>query len=349
MDQTIEYMASQSDLTPLVERWLELDRQPLHDPLINAARWLHNARETAPWRARLLQKLDTFVQDEKQPLALRARIVTALCLGGNAGVDALFRQMLASPQPAARHLAALGIGLSQDSKAVDLLTPLLNDPFPVVYKAASLALVAIGTRPALEAVADCLLQGSEDLRRSAAQALANHVEEGHPTLKEGATLEDLLVRKAVVAGLQRLRAPWAVAMIEKIRLEDSEWVVKNAATQALEELARPYEYIPHRLPELTETPWLIAFAGEKGIGVAPGKAAVDLLLLALKEGKEEQRLAALDTIRLNGDSRGVLAVYQVYYTAQGDLFEAAYQTLWHLSASGVLLPSPAQFGLSHPG
>ncbi len=347
-EQTIEYMASRSDLTQVVDHWLKLDSPPLHKQAISAARWLRNAREEAPWRTKLLQGLAVLVQDEKQPLALRTRIMTALCLGSSSGVDTLFRQMFSSPQPAARQIAALAAGLMREFKAVDELARLLDDPFPVVYKAAGLALVAIGTRPALEAVADCLVQGSEDLRQSAARVLANHVEEGHPTLKEGATLEDLLVRKAVVAGLQRVRQPWALTMLEKMRHEDSEWVVKNAANQALEELAQPYENIPHQLPPLTETPWLIAFAGEKGIGVAPGRAAVDLLLLALKEGKEEQRLAALDTIRLTGDSHGVLPVYQVFYSTHGDLFEAAYQTLWHLAASGVSLPPPEHLGHINP-
>jgi hypothetical protein len=222
---------------------------------------------------------------------------------------------------------------------------LLSDISLDVRRTACLALVAIGNKPSLECVADALISGDDDLRRAAAEALANHPEEGYPTLKEGATLDDVLVRKAVVSGLQRVRQPWAIQIIEKIHLEDEQWVVKDAAAQALKELAQPNPFIPRQIPPVYNLPWLIAFAGERGIGVSPGKAAQDLLKLAFKEGKVEQRIAAMNYIAIFGDSSDVLPLYQVLYSEeQGELKEAAFNAIWHLAAAGVELPPPAQFG-----
>jgi hypothetical protein len=56
----------------------------------------------------------------------------------------------------------------------------------------------------------------------------------------------------------------------------------------------PDPRLPRPLPELTQTPWLIAFAGERGIGAAPGKAARSVVA-GFIGGNIEQRLAAVET------------------------------------------------------
>jgi HEAT repeat protein len=276
---------------------------------------------------------------------MRARVITALAATDRGAIGVLFRQLLGSPQPVQRQLACLGCGMIRDAKSIDELAKLTYDTIPIVFRSACLALVAIGSQAALEGVAETLLHGNEDQRQAAAEALANHPEEGHPTLQEGARLDDLLVRKAVIAGLKRVRQPWANQLIEKMRVEDPQWVVKNAASEAVEEMSQPLRQPPKPLPILTETPWLISYAGERGVGVAPGRPALDLLLLALREGKEEQRLAALEWIKRTGESAGVLATYHAFFNSQGDVNEAAYDTLWHLAGAGIDLPEPAQFGL----
>ncbi|HZD55096.1 MAG TPA: HEAT repeat domain-containing protein, partial [Anaerolineales bacterium] len=237
-----------------------------------------------------------------------------------------------------RLIGVLGLGMCSDAKTVVELQALLEDPHPLIRQAACLSLVSVGTIPALEAVAGALLQGEEDVRRAAAEALANHPEEGHPVLVDGSTVEDLLVRRAVVFGLAKIREPWAIQILEKMQIEDGQWVVRNAATQALEEIARPDPRLPRPRPSLSETPWLIAFAGEKGIGISPGKPAEGLLIKALAEGTDEQRIAALDRLGLLASKEAIPGIYQVLANGHGDLREAAFNSLWHMAAAGVDLP-----------
>jgi HEAT repeat protein len=113
------------------------------------------------------------------------------------------------------------------------------------------------------------------------EALANNVEEGQPALRDGSNMEDLLVRRAVVFGLARVNEPWALEILEKIQLEDQQWLVRNAAVQVMENLKRPKRYIPSPSVPLQDVPWLIDFASKLGIGVAPGKPAVNLIIQAL--------------------------------------------------------------------
>ena len=339
------FMAAQQSNAPVVDLLLQTTQEPLYNELLRVARWTSYAQDNAQWRTPVMRQLAMILQNESNPQGLRARAMAALSVAGISGAGVLFRQLMNSRLPDQRLIAALGCGYLRDTKTVDDLNSLLSDVMPGVHCAASLALVAIGNKQALECVADSLLSGDDDLRRSAAEALANNPEEGYPTLKEGAGLDDVLVRKAVIFGLQRIHQPWATEIIEKLYVGDEQWVVKDAAAQALKELALTNPSIPKPYPPTYNLPWLIAFGGERGIGVAPGKAAWDLLMLALKEGNESQRIATMEYLSFHGDSSSVAPLYHILYSDNERLSEAAYQALWYLSAAGFELPSPTQFGL----
>ena len=207
-----------------------------------------------------------------------------------------------------------------------------------------MALVSIGTNEALEAVAHTLLNGDEDIRRAAAEALANDPKEGYEMLRDGTTISDILLRRAVVYGLGRVSQPWATEILQKVQIDDDQWVVRNAATEVLEAKAHPGARAPRKLKAPSESPWLIQFAGKQGVGISPGAPATDILLLALKSGDADARLAALPYLKFT-PSEGVIAqLYEAMYTDDPELREAAYNTLWELGTSGVKLPHPSQYG-----
>jgi HEAT repeat protein len=158
-------------------------------------------------------------------------------------------------------------------------------------------------------------------------------------------MEDLLVRRAVVFGLARVKKPWAISRLEQIQVEDSQWAVKSVAQQALEDIHNPDPHIPVPLPPLTETPWLIAYAGKKEIGVAPGEPAKELVLQAFDSDDMQERLAALDYFRLNSSEKAVVPVIQLLYEDEDLVKEKAYITLFNMAATGIIIPPPEKFGL----
>jgi len=342
----LHYLAAQDAQSAWLAGMLKEDREdPLLRGLLHAARWLGDAPEIYPWGVSVMRSLASYLAKERLPMTLRGRILTALALSGNSGVPVLLRQMLSSPQAIVRQMAVLGMGMLREAKCVTELNNLIRDPSPGVSRAAILALVAIGDKAALEAVAYCLLQGDESLRKAAAEALANNPEEGHPTLQEGSALQDAAVRRAAVFGLGRVKEPWAITILENLRTEDKQWVVQDAASQVLQTVNNPHPRTPRVLPPLTHTPWLIAFAGERGMGVAPGKPAFDLLNRALNEGDEDQKMAGMYYLGQNGSESAVLPLYHVYFSSSGDLREGGFSALWNLAATGVPLPPPMEYGL----
>lgn len=347
---TLSYLLAQRNDSPIVAEILEESQAPLELTAVKIGRWLSLANENSRWNNSAMRKLAIILQNDYNPLSLRSRALVALSSTRNAGVSTLLKQLMESELISQRQLAALGTGILRDPKLVQSLNSLLEDAFPITRQAACLALVAIADRQSLEYVADALIGGDEDLRRSAAEALANNVEEGYPTLREGASIDDVLVRKASIFGLQRIALSWSTDIIEKLHVEDEQWVVKDAASQALHELALPNPRIPKPFPQLHNLPWLIAFAGERGIGVAPGKAAWDLLMLSLREGNEEQMIAALQFLAIHGNASAIQPIQEMIdsNSISLDVKEAAYNTLFSLTVSSILTPDIVKHDIAQP-
>jgi HEAT repeat protein len=343
---TLQYYSAFGDASPLVNTLsTKLDR-PLARNLLTIARWLRDAPRQAPWRGRVMAKLADLLRLDGQPLGLRGQALAAFVQSGDPSTAILLRQLMTEQSGALLQLVALGCGALQDSKSVAELIGLLGNVNPTVRRAACLALVSIGTGEAMDAVASVLLHGDEDSRRAAAESLANHPGEGHAMLREGAVMkDDLMVRRAAVYGLARIPEDWSDELLTKMQVEDDQWAVRNAAVEVVENRLHPNPRIPRRLPPPSESPWLIAFAGKQGLGVSPDKPPTDLLLLALKSGTEEERLGALTYLRMMPTEGVFGALYQAMYAGEPELREAVFQTLYEMSARGVEVPDPAQFGV----
>jgi HEAT repeat protein/energy-coupling factor transporter ATP-binding protein EcfA2 len=343
--QVMRYLAAFTDATPLIQSLLAEQDLPLQRSRLTAAQMLREAPRTAPWRNPLIANLIEFLQQEDLPLGLRGQALAALVLTNDPSLGLLFRQWLGSLSNELRLLAALGAGAIRDTKSVEGLANLLFESIGPAQRAACLALVAIGTPPALEAVATALLRGDEDLRRAAAEALANDPKEGREALREGISSDDILMRRAIVYGLARIPEDWATEILQKTQIEDTQWIVRNVATELLDSRARTNPRIPRRLSAPSETPWLVEFAGRQGMGISPGQPATDLLLQAFKGSNHDEQRAAIAYLR-HTPSEGIVAeLYRAYYGDKPELRELAYQTLCDYARGGFKLPPPMQFGL----
>ena len=340
----MRYFAVQGDANKLVQSLLETSSLPLHRPLFAAARWLRDVPKNAPWRGRLLGTLAAIMQTEGIPLSLRGQAMAAFAASNDSNAATLFRQFATSTSFELVHLAVLGSGTMRDVKAISVLENAMEAPSLSVRRAACMALVAIGTNESLEIVAQTLLSGDEDIRRAAGEALANDSNEGYSMLRDGITINDILLRRAVVYGLGRVQHPWAMDTLKKLQIEDEQWVVRNAATEVLDAKSHLGSLAPSKLRAPADTPWLIEFAGKQGMGISPGVPATDILLLALKGDDPDARMAALPFLKYT-PSEGVLTqLYSAMFKDDPELREAAYNTIWEIGLSGVKLPHPSQYG-----
>jgi len=339
------YLAAFGDATAVVDALLKEEDTLFARPTLTAARLLRDAPKQAPWRGKVMGALVQILQNSEQPLNLRGQAVAAFVASGDPAVGTLFRQLTALQSPDLRQLVALGSGAIHDDKSIDTLAALTQDFAPNVRQAAALALVAIGIPKALETAAHVLLSGDEETRRAVAEAFAGNTAEGHEALKDGASSQDILVRRAVVFGLARIRTPWALEMLQQMQVGDEQWVVRTAATQALEGLDNPDPRIPHYLTPPHETPWVIEFAGQHGMGVTPGQSAIDIFLLALKSEKVEEKMGAVSYLRYQTSEGVIAAFYGLLFGENYELRETVFTVLAEMAYNGVKMPSPKQYGL----
>lgn len=341
----LHYLAARGDASAVAEMMLKDSDLPLHNRSFEVARWLRDASKEASWRSKAFASLLAILQAEGQPVGLRGQAMAAFATSSDPGAATLFRQLLSSRSFELIPLAALGSGALRDMKAIDALVELMQAPVGSVRRAVCLALVAIGTEKSLEGVARALLQGDEELRRAAAEALANDPVEGHAMLREGATLADILVRRAVVHGLARVGQPWATETLQRMQVEDDQWAVRNLANQYLEQMHSMDTRVPRPLTTPSESAWLIAFAGKQKMGIPRGGPATDVLLSAFKQGDTEERLAALPYLKRVANEGIIGALYHAMYGEDPEVREAAFQAIGEIGANGHKLPHPNQFGL----
>lgn len=342
---TLQYLAARGDASAVADILLKQSDLPLHQSTFVVARWLRDAPKEAKWRAKAFASLLSILQADGQPVSLRAQALAAFVVSGDPGTGTLFRQLLSSRSFTVIPLAALGSGALRDRKAVPMLEEIMQAPVGAVRRAACLALVAIGMDKAFEAVARALLQGDDELRNAAAQALANDPNEGHEALKEGATLADIMVRRAVVHGLARVEQPWAVELLQHMQVEDDQWAVRNLANQYVEEITHRDPRVPRRLNPPSETPWLIEFASKQGVGIPRGGPATDILIQSFKYGSTEERLAAIPYLKRIANEGVIGALYNGVYGEDPEVSEAAFLAIQEIAANGMAIPHPNQFGL----
>ena len=347
--QTLYYLAHYGNPTQAIQKILSESDSVLNQHLFSIGRWLKTAPANAAWRSTILMEIAKVFTKPGIALAQRGQAASALALSRINGIAQVFIRQLRQSDPEILQISALGLGLTQQAESVPHLQALFDNPNPRVYRAACLGLAAIGNDPALEALVDALLNYHDDLRQAAAEALANHVREGHPTLQDAAQregAESAALRRAAVYGLARIHEPWADALLDQLQY-DEEWVVRNGAVALLEARRKTNPFIPRPLTPPAQTSWLLTFAARQGLGISPAQDPTDILLQVLQYGEPEEKLAVLAYLRTR-PSEGVIA--KLYHALRGnddiDLRESIYLTLFWMAASGVRLPSAKKYGLS---
>ena len=343
--QALRFLAASSPNPSWIFQILEDLRAPLYPSLMMVARWLADAPASNEWRTHVMHNMAQILQNDAIPLGTRAKVAAAFLTSRDSATPRLFKQLLSHQSFYVRQIAILGCGaLANPHYLTDILETLI-DPEASVRTAACLALSAIPGDTALSGLVEILMQGDEDIRQAAAEALALNHMEGKQVLEELVGVEDLLTRRATVFGLVQIREEWSRKLLEKIAVEDGQWVVRNAASHALAEFQKPNSAIPSPLPPPSENAWMLTFASKLGMGIRPGHPATDVLLAALKSGSLEEQILAMMYLRTE-PSEGVVAVlYNALYSDQSRLHEPSLTTLWLMMLSGFKLPSPTQFGL----
>jgi HEAT repeat protein len=121
-------------------------------------------------------------------------------------------------------------------------------------------------------------------------------------------------------------------LLEKVAREDEQWIVRMAATTAIDELEEQKKISGVAPPpEIDQLPWLISWAATQGEGVGLGDAARRMLRRALIEGDAPTRLAAIQVVTQMGRPDDVEPLRTAMTGSEPDAVSAAMKALAEIS------------------
>ena len=332
----LRHFAVESDMAEYVQGLKSQMDDPLSRALLVAGFWLRGAPAEAKWRNHILSALAVKVQDELSPYGIRQRALQAMVYAEEKPAKALFEQMLNSQSSASRTLGALGLGGLESSESIgELERRLRSEEDEIVRFSICLSLVAIGTSESLIILGRLLLKGVDTDQLFGAQALSSHLGEGVAMLAEAAEMEDVAIRRAAVYGLGQVQSDEVVEQLKKIQVEDDQAIVRNAATEVLEQRTNPVNMISRRPKRVADVAWLIEFASQSGMGISSGRGAHEVLRRALLMGTQDQQIAALEAIASFGIADLLLDVFEAMKSEDRKIANTAFETLWMLEAGGA--------------
>jgi HEAT repeat protein len=251
----------------------------------------------------------------------------------------------ALPKVHGRLLAGLigSIGVRRDPEAVSALARAAKDDDPVVAGAAIMALGAIGTESAAQALAG--LQVSPALSRTQARAritAAGRLKTAGANLQAAAIYRDLMqasqpqsIRIAALKGLIGAlpQAEAVKLVIEMVQGEDAAMREATLAAYMTSTDTALQSAVASALPSMKSSGQLILLGVLADLPDVAARPAV--LSLAGKESDPAVRAAAIDCLGRHGEAADVPMLVRLAGTGQGAVAEAARKSLGHLGKPGV--------------
>jgi len=292
--EVLRFYAELGDMGPLVAAWLRKPDDMFYTRLHTLSAWISAAPERAAWRNGAMAVLARAFLQPGQPAQVRQALAEALAVTNVPGVTYLFKQALQHLDAGMRIAAILGLSRTAGESDLPTFEAVLEDEDPAVREAAVHGLAYMGTDATTRRLARMVLEEDDMLSPVAAKSLSQCGEEGVAFLRKVIESEDVMARRAAVIGLAQVEAR---DLLEKAAREDEQWIVRSAASAALEELEeRDKVSGVTPPPEIEHLPWLISWAAAQGEGVGLGDAARRMLWRALGEGDIPVRLAAAQVL-----------------------------------------------------
>ena len=342
-DLVMPFLSQLADVTSYVQaRLAEADTVLQHNMLMLGL-WAADSDPNMLWRADVFKQLTAlFLGPAEFPL-IRERTMSALVASRDRNVAFIFRNGLQNPDPRIRILSTIGLGALGDPEQLIHLGGVLSDSDPWVETAGALALGALGTKAALNYMLQTFLQGRDMARRAVGEMLAigNTAGEGHDILREAMQEADPQARRAAIYGLELIGADWCRELLNHAQTRDDQWMVRTAATNALETLQHPPLGVASaRIQTPEQSDWLVVWLAERDQAIEPGPRAVSQMIRALQEGDENIRLAAAEALGALSLPEALTPLYAALRDQSYRVRDSAYRSLGRISvALGESLPN----------
>ncbi len=328
----LRFYVAQADAEFLVKKVLHSQvSSPMRDGLFQVASWLPEVKEPGEWRQQTLILLGQLTRQRTFAQVLRLRAAVALVQTGQPGIMAFVQQLLERSDVFLRQAGVTALshlGQRDPQRVVEMLRELLADGDGDVRVTAVAALAWLGLPLVEKPLLAALIEGDDLMRRAAAMGLAANGAAGHEILREAGEDDDLRVRRAATYGLALVDESWVEPLLVQLERKDREWVVRAAASEALEQLRTRQKPAIWEPLQLRRVAWLMDYAQAEGRTVPEGKAGVPFLAQLLSQARQPAvRVAAAITLGQLLDKESIPALETAGQDQDSAVQNAAFATL----------------------
>ena len=314
--------------------WLDQDDHPLYRNLLIGSIWLKQTQPADPLRAEIFRRTALLLQDKSLPRSLKFRLLYPITQSKDPSIPSLLTIYRNHADAIIRQISAFGFGLLGDEKFVPILAELSRDSSIEVQQIACLSLGKIWSAAAQDALADVIFISDESTRAIACETLALH-EEGHQMLQEIIATDNYLARRAAISGLVMIDEPWVHEILEKLSVEDPQWIVRDTAIFALEHPSRFGGRTPEKLMPVLENPWTLLKAEEYHLELPSKHFPSELLFRILEKGTYSDQVIALKYLSVQPEQRLIEQLNALARQSDSMLRDEAINALFSLSKRGL--------------
>jgi energy-coupling factor transporter ATP-binding protein EcfA2 len=235
----------------------------------------------------------TALQSDDICLSIKLKFLS-LVLEFDQGTQIRIFEFLFNNTKNCRLFSILGYGFLNDSKSHNFLKQVITTGSPLEKAIAALSLSRINDIGARQILISSFQTGDDFYKRLACEMLSTDSIDGVPTLRGLSIDKNISIRKSSIFGIKLIDAPWVVDFLTDLSTNEREWLVRDTAAAALDEVTTRQIELVNVLPSsIDKIEWMTEVANTKGIELKPGQVPNELLIDLVKNGQTQEKLAAL--------------------------------------------------------
>jgi hypothetical protein len=204
---------------------------------------------------------------------------------------------LSSKTQSGKIFSILGYGFYNSNKSISFLKQSMISATPLEKAFCALSLLRIGSSEARSVLLESLNLGDDLYRRLVCEMISVDRIDGVSILKELSACNNLSIRKSSIFGLKLIDEPWVVDFLTNLIAKDSEWLVRDTASAAIDEISNHLIELNNITPPSPDKiDWLVEFAGNKGQSIAVKTIPNELLMEIVNHGSIQEKLASLNIL-----------------------------------------------------
>lgn len=227
------------------------------------------------------------------PLSIKIKIASIIYYTNQVIFLQLLSKLFAVRDSETIKLCAFFYGFLPENKYGSIVKKIIQNGQEGIALYGLLALLNSANASNADHIYEIFLEIPDKYGRLAAELCSQYRGAGHKALCDLAKSENTVLRRYAVYGLRLIPQQWSRNLLEEINRNDSAWIIRDAAANALNTMHKPSIYAPAPLGPPAENAVLIKAASNLSSGISKGSMPFDLLFTIIENGALNERITAL--------------------------------------------------------